>query len=330
MKEAKYYNKINDKIKCLLCPQGCLITSGGKTGFCRVRKNIDGKLYATTYGKVSSVSLDPIEKKPLYHFYPGSQIISLGAIGCNLSCDFCQNWHISQEEVPLSLLSPSEALEVALKYKDNIGISYTYNEPLIWYEYIFDVASQAKEKGLKNVLVTNGFLNEEPLREILPFIDAANIDLKSFNSEFYKKICKGKLSSILDAIKIFKEYCFVEITNLIIPTLNDSEEEIENLSSWIAENLGKDTPLHFSKYFPNYKMEIPATPIKTLEKAYNIAVKKLDFVYLGNIWDGKFSNTFCPNCKKLLIERIGYTTEIVNLKGNICKNCGKEIAGVFG
>lgn len=328
MKEAKFYRKLDNKIECLLCPQECIIAEK-KTGLCRVRKNINGILYATTYGKISSINLDPIEKKPLYHFYPGSKIISLGAIGCNLKCNFCQNWHISQEDAPLSLLSPSEAVEIALKYKENIGISYTYNEPLIWYEYVLDVAKLAKEKNLKNVLVTNGFLKEEPLRELLPFIDAANIDLKSFNFEFYKKICKGKLDSVLEAIKIFKEYCFVEITNLIIPTLNDSLEEIENLVFWIAENLGKDTPVHFSRYFPNYKLTLPPTPLETLEKAYNIATKKLDFVYLGNVWDREKSSTFCPGCKELLIERQGYNTRIVNLEGNTCKNCKRKISGVF-
>ncbi|MCK5595691.1 AmmeMemoRadiSam system radical SAM enzyme, partial [bacterium] len=223
-------------------------------------------------------------KKPLYHFYPGKLILSLGTIGCNFACPFCQNWQISQDRnVPTQYMPPSEAVEKALE-RNSIGIAYTYSEPMIWYEYVMDTAKLAKKKGLKNVLVTNGYINEDPLKELLPLIDAMNIDLKAFDEKFYREICKGDLETVLKTIKISSASCHIEITNLVIPGLNDTIEHFENLVNWIAENTGANTPLHFSRYFPQYKMKTSSvTPIETLEQAYKIAKEKLKSVYLGNI-----------------------------------------------
>jgi len=272
--------------------------------------------------------MDPIEKKPLYHFYPGTMVLSLGTIGCNFACVFCQNWTISQaniKDVQVEELSPEKAIQLALQ-NNSSAICYTYSEPSIWYEYVLDTARLAKKNSLKNILVTNGFINREPLIKLLPFIDAMNIDLKSFRNSFYQKYCKGSLSPILNTIELSKKYCHIEITNLIIPGLNDSEEEITEMVDWIS-SLSKDIPLHFSRYFPCYKMDIEATPISTLQKARSIAQKKLKYVYVGNIWDEEANTTYCSNCKKLLIKRTGYN--IVNLgldKNGKCKHCGTKVA----
>jgi len=320
------FDKKKGIIKCLLCPKECLIKKG-QVGFCRARQNIDNQLYSLIYSKVSSYGMDPIEKKPLYHFYPGTMVLSLGTIGCNFACAFCQNWTISQaniKDVQVEELSPEKAVQLALQ-NNSPGIAYTYSEPLIWYDYILDTAKLAKENNLKNILVTNGFINQEPLIKLLPFIDAMNIDLKSFRNSFYQKYCKGSLSPVLRTIKISKEYCHIELTNLIIPGLNDSEEEIKEMVDWIS-SLNEDIPLHFSRYFPCYKMDIKATPISTLYKARDIAQKKLKYVYVGNIWDEEANTTYCGNCKKILIKRTGYNIINVGLdKDGKCKFCGEKV-----
>ena len=283
MKEALYYEKLGSKrVKCHLCPYECSISDGSK-GACGVRINKDGTLTSEVYGKTTGISLDPIEKKPLYHYHPGEYILSVGTKGCNFHCDFCQNWHISQVlDAPTDDISSEEIVNKALGLK-SFGIAYTYNEPFIWYEFVLDTARLAKKKGLENVLVTNGFVNMEPLRGMLPFIDAMNIDLKSFNEAFYVKVCKGRLKPVLEVIKASAKSCHVELTTLLITALNDSEEEITRLVNWIYDNLGPEVPLHFSRYFPCYNMELPPTPIETLKRAEEIAKKKLKYVYLGNI-----------------------------------------------
>lgn len=283
MKEALFYEaKGNSKVQCRLCPHNCLIPEG-KLGLCGVRKNQKGKFYSLIYEEVTSVALDPIEKKPLYHFHSGESILSIGTKGCNLSCLFCQNWNISLDlDVPTEKVN-SEFIIKRSKQVKSFGIAYTYNEPFIWYEFVLDTAKLAKKEGLRNVLVTNGYVNLEPLKIILPFIDAMNIDLKSIEDKFYTKICGGHLDPVLETIKESSKHCHIELTNLIIPTLNDSDENITKLVNWIYENLGDSVPLHFSRYFPCYKLDIPPTPLATLEKAENIAKKKLKFVYLGNV-----------------------------------------------
>jgi len=282
VKEALYYEEIHGrKVHCHLCPYECMIGPGGK-GACGVRQNIEGILYSLVYGKTTGISLDPIEKKPLYRFHPGEHILSLGTRGCNLHCDFCQNWHISQDvDGPMENITSLEVVERA-KELDSFGVAYTYNEPFIWYEFVLDTAKLARQNGLKNVLVTNGFVNIEPLKGMLPHIDAMNIDLKAFDEDFYLKICKGSLKPVLDVIKLSAKACHVELTNLIIPTLNDSEDSIKKMVDWIYSNLGPAVPLHLSRYFPCYNMDLPPTPIESLKRAAHIAREKLKYVYIGN------------------------------------------------
>ena len=283
MHEALYYDKLDGKrVHCHLCPNECLIADG-RRGACGVRLNKDGALYAEVYGKTTGIALDPIEKKPLYHFHPGEYILSLGTKGCNFRCDFCQNWHLSQQlDSPTEDITSEDAVARAREV-GSFGIAYTYNEPFVWYEFVLDTAKLARKNGLANVLVTNGYVNMAPLEGILPYIDAMNIDLKSFDESFYAKICRGKLKPVLDVIKRSAKSCHVELTTLIIPTLNDSEEMIRREVDWIRENAGADTPLHFSRYFPCYKMTLPPTPVATLEMAGRIAREKLKYVHLGNV-----------------------------------------------
>ncbi len=286
-KEASYYEKAGGNVRCRLCPQDCSIKPGA-AGVCKARGNIGGRLYSLNYGRITSIALDPIEKKPLNRFFPGSYILSAGSFGCNLKCSFCQNWSISQvsESNPDAMGITSEILVQKadeLKGKGNIGIAYTYNEPFIWFEFVLDTAILAKKEGLCNVLVTNGFVNPEPLAEIMPFIDAMNIDVKSFSDDFYRKICGGRLEHVMKTVGEAASRCHVEVTTLIIPDLNDSIDEIDRLAKWLS-SVSPDIPLHLSRYFPNYKlMDKPPTSLITLEKAYAKARKHLKYVYLGNI-----------------------------------------------
>ncbi len=326
MKVAKFYKQQSNRLTCLLCPLECSLASG-KTGKCFGKKNIDNTLYAVNYGKVASVAIDPIEKKPLYHFKPGSTILSTGQNGCNLSCSFCQNWQISQQQVPTRSISADELAKTALT-EETCGIAYTYSEPLIWWEFLRDVCPAVRKKGLSNVLVTNGFINEKPLRQLLPFIDAMNIDLKSFNPTFYGNLCGGKLDDVLRTISIASEYVHLEITTLLIPGENDSVSEIEKLTDFIA-TLNVNIPLHFSAYSPRYKLDRKATPPSLIEKAILIAEKKLNFVYAGNISLKGKSDTLCPGCSNVLIRRNFYKTDICGIKDGLCSDCGRKADIVF-
>jgi pyruvate formate lyase activating enzyme len=286
MREALYWQEGTTKnsVNCLLCPQMCVIAQD-KKGFCRVRQNLEGRLYTLNYGKCSSYGMDPIEKKPLYHFYPGSYIFSVGTFGCNMGCGFCQNWRIAHGEPDTIDISPEKLVEIAsgdFQSRRSIGIAYTYSEPFMWYEFIRDTAPLARQAGLKNVLVTNGFINPEPLSELLPFIDAMNIDVKGFNEKYYNHTCAGNLEPVLRTVEKANSNCHVEVTTLLVTGLNDSEEEISALADWLA-GVNKDIPLHLSRYFPNYKMELPPTPLATMERAREIAQQKLKYVYLGNV-----------------------------------------------
>ncbi|KPL01073.1 MAG: radical SAM protein [candidate division Zixibacteria bacterium SM23_73_3] len=323
-KDALFWEKKEDgRIQCLLCPVGCVIADG-KIGVCMGRKNEGGILYAINYGRLVSLAIDPIEKKPLYHFHPGTQILSTGPNGCNMSCQCCQNWVISQEESPTEFVTPEDLVKVALK-ENSVGIAYTYTEPLIWYEYILDTAKIARERELTNVLVTNGYIHEEPLKKLLPLIDAMNIDLKSMDDDFYKKICKAKLLPILRTIELcHRNKIHVEITNLLIPTLNDSDEQIQKLVDFVA-NLSDRIPLHFSRYFPTYKMDILPTPLDTLQKAFLLGKRKLKYIYVGNAYIPNTSNTYCPECNELLIRRDGYYTSVAGIKDRKCKKCGASV-----
>lgn len=339
MIEAKYWEPVAEKneVQCLLCPNACVIARG-KTGLCRVRCNIDGKLFTVIGDYCCSAHMDPIEKKPLYHFHPGSKILSLGTFGCNFSCVFCQNWTLSHVDSqylkPENIgsaadhITPADVLGLLEKHKasGNIGIAYTYNEPSIWYEFVLETAKLIHEHGFVNVLVSNGYLSEKPLRELMPFIDAVNIDIKSINPEFYVKFCKSRLQPVLEYCKIIKEQALLEITNLVIPTLNDSEHDLQGLVSWVSDNLGDTTPIHFSAYHPDFKLDIPPTPVKTLERAYEIASKKLKYVYVGNVSKDKWNNTHCPSCGKEVITRVGMGVESCSLKeGNLCASCNKHV-----
>ncbi len=286
MISALFYKKIRDKtVQCQLCPHFCTLKKE-REGKCRVRKNIDGKLFSLSYARPVSINIDPISKKPIYHMLQGTETFSIGMAGCNLKCNHCQNWEISQESPEKFITQEVNARDLirkALKLKCP-SISYTYTEPLVSYEFVLDIAKLAKESSLKNIIVSNGFINKEPLIELCKYLDAANIDIKAFNEEFYKKICNARLKPVLESLKTLKENkVHIEITNLIIPGLNDNFREIEEMCKWIKNNLG-DVPIHFSRFFPMYKMkDKEPTPLKTLEKAYKIAKRHLSFVHLGNV-----------------------------------------------
>ncbi|MFW6034947.1 MAG: AmmeMemoRadiSam system radical SAM enzyme [Halothermotrichaceae bacterium] len=327
MKEAKYYQTKGNGVQCQLCPQMCFITEG-ETGLCQSRINEDGVLKTANYARISSMGIDPIEKKPLYHFFPGSRILSVGTFGCNFSCQFCQNWQISQNKPPLQEVSPAELVDIAVK-KDTIGIAYTYSEPSIWYEYIEAAGKLVHENNLKNVMVTNGYLNKEPLTDLIPLMDGINIDLKSFNEDFYKKVCGGRLEPVLDNIKLVaaSKDTHLELTTLIIPDYNDNKEELKHLFKWIAD-IDTDIPLHLSRYYPKHKLNAPQTPVETMELAYQRAKDYLNNVYIGNMNTENGTNTFCPVCNKKIIERKIYSTEN-KLKVNKCPECGRVITGTY-
>jgi pyruvate formate lyase activating enzyme len=322
--KAEYSEKLDgQKVRCLLCPAECLLTEG-KAGICGCRFNRNGQLMTDNFGELVSACYDPIEKKPLYHFHPGSIIFSTGPNGCNLSCDNCQNWEISQTRVQTHYVTPYELVELAGK-NGSIGVAYTYTEPLIWFEYIMQAGRLMREVGLKNVLVSNGYINPKPLDELMPIIDAANIDLKAMKPQFYRTVCKGKLEPILSNIKRFYEAgIHLEITNLVITGLNDSDSDFENLTDFIA-GISTRIPVHFSAYYPTFKMRNPPTPVERLLRAYEIASRKLAFVYLGNVHLSDKSDTFCPECKVCLIRRRGYDISVLGLKDGKCSQCGYEI-----
>jgi pyruvate formate lyase activating enzyme len=332
MKEAMHWKALNGgKIKCGLCPRYCLIKEGC-VGNCGVRKNIKGKLFSLVYGKVCSAGVDPIEKKPLFHFLPGSRSFSIATAGCNLHCLHCQNWGISQaspEDVPGEKMEPEEIVRGAVS-KGCKSISYTYTEPTVFYEYVLDTAKIARKKGIRNVLVSNGYINPEPLKEICKYIDAANIDLKG-DDRFYEEVCGVKdRKPVLESLKILKkEGIHTEVTYLIIPTYNDSRKEIEETCRWIGREIGRETPVHFSRFFPMHEMEyVETTPRETLEMAREIGKKYLDFVYVGNIFVDEGEDTICPKCGKILIHREGYDVAENEIKNGKCK-CGHKIAGVW-
>jgi pyruvate formate lyase activating enzyme len=330
--QAAYFTSESGKVHCHLCPHHCLIKDG-QTGICRVRRNVNGILQVETYGRLAAIHLDPIEKKPLYHFYPGSSILSVGSVGCNMRCKFCQNCDISQvgvnEFVALEEYTVDGLVQEAYSIKENIGIAFTYNEPSIFYEFMVDVAQASHLLGLKNVMVTNGFIETEPLQNLLPFIDAFNVDLKAFNDIFYRKLTNSHLEPVKQTLMLLrKAQKHFEITNLIIPGHNDSIEEFQQMINWIHDKLGKETILHLSKYFPRYQFTKAATPDSVLEHLYNIAIKKLDYVYVGNI-DNHMPghHTVCQSCGTILIKRSGYQIDVASLtKDGNCASCGSKAA----
>ncbi len=319
--------------QCQLCPKLCVIEPG-QSGECRVRINIDGVLRTVVYGYPCSIHVDPVEKKPLFHFLPSTNILSLATVGCNLHCRNCQNWEISQanpEDSRAIFCPPEKLVQLTGQYRC-LSLAYTYTDPIIYYEYTYDTAKLAKQANIRNVLVTAGYINEEPWKKLLQYVDAANIDLKAMSDDFYRQVCSATLKPVQKALVLAKASgILVEVTNLIIPTLNDKPEQIHELARWVKANLGGDTPMHFSRFFPRYKMRnLPPTSLKTLDLAREIAMSEgLNFVYIGNISSKEGQNTYCPDCKSLLIERSGYTILQNRLKDGCCPDCGKEIYGVW-
>lgn len=331
----QYQNTLNDnKVQCTICPRSCKLEEGQK-GFCQVRQNIQGNVVLTSYGYNTGLAVDPIEKKPLYHFYPGSKVLSFGTLGCNMGCQFCQNWHISKsKENPQKLnFTEPEKIAILAQKLDCKSVAFTYNDPVIFFEYALDTAKICHEMDIKTVAVTAGYISPEPRKEFFTHMDAANIDLKGFSEEFYKRNCLAKLGPILETIKFVKQEtnCWLELTTLLIEGENDSNEELEKECAWIIENLGPDVPLHFSAFHPAYKfMNHPSTRLVTLLRAYGIAKKAgIKYVYTGNTADIETSTTYCASCAKPIIKRDGFRVLETSLEHENCKFCGEKCGGVF-
>jgi pyruvate formate lyase activating enzyme len=321
------------EIQCELCPKQCRVPTG-KRGVCRVRENRDGKYYSLVYANPCAFHLDPIEKNPLFHVLPGTRSLSLATAGCNFWCKFCQTWEISQAspEDVYSYEIPPEIVVKRAKQMRARSVAYTFVEPVIFYEYMVDVGPCAKNEGLLSLVHSNGFINPGPLRNLCSSLDAANIDLKAFTDEFYRELCGGELDPVLETLKTLKqENIHVEITNLIIPTKNDDMSMVREMCLWVRAELGSDTPIHFSRFYPLYKLKnLPPTPVSTLEEAREVALSSgLEYVYIGNVPGHEGENTFCSRCKKMIIQRIGFMIGEVHLKGGKCKYCGKPIPGIW-
>ena len=332
-KEALFYRKVEGGVECLHCPNGCILAAGD-TGICRNRVNHQGKLYSIAYGNPCAVHVDPIEKKPFFHFLPTTHAYSIAASGCNFACLNCQNWEISQfspRETQNEDLMPERVVEECVKYKCE-SIAYTYSEPTTFYEYALDTAALARIKKIRNVWKSNGSINEQPLRKLCKVMDAANIDLKSYDDEIYRKLSSGRLAPILNTLKVFKEEkVWLEITNLVIPTWTDNLDMIKRMCDWLVQSGLRDCPLHFSRFNPLYKLtQLPMTPVSTLERAREIALKAgVSYVYIGNVPGHAAENTYCHNCSKMIIERRGYQILSNNLDKGKCKFCGLSVPGVW-
>lgn len=327
MKEAKYWEPVEDgAVKCNLCPHHCLIQEGGN-GICRVRENKKGKLYSIIYGKAASLAVDPIEKKPLYHFHPGTKVLSYGTMGCNFKCKYCQNASLSYGDPKSPFLEDHTVEDIVRKASKYDGVAWTYNEPTISYEFSYDVFKKLKEKhGGYTVYVTNGYIEEQPLKDLAPYLDAMNIDVKAFDDGFYKKIVRGKLQPVLDTCELAVDLgIHVEVTYLVVPGYNDSREEIRDFSEWVKNSLGEDTVIHFSRFHPDHDMRnVPATSEKKMKKARKIALDSgLNFVYLGNL--PADNDTRCPECEKTIVSRSFFSSSNVELDDGRCPDCGREI-----
>jgi len=321
------------KVKCDLCPKACVIAPG-ESGECRVRVNIDGVLRAVTYGFPLTAHVDPVEKKPFFHYHPGKPILSFATAGCNLHCKGCQNWEISQanpEDIDAFYAPPRKLVDVALAKRIPM-IAATYTEPLVYYEFTLDTAKAGLAAGIKTAIVSAGYANPKPLRKLYKVVDAATIDVKAFDDAFYREVCDGGLAPVLNGLVIAREAgVWLEISNLVVPGMNDSDKNIKGLTKWIVKNLGPDTPVHFLRFFPRYRMKnIPPTPVTTLEKARKTALDAgLHYVYLGNVPGNEAENTFCPGCKRVIIKRVGYHLQENHVRHGRCEYCETKIAGRF-
>ncbi len=329
-KEAILYEKVDNALNCKICQRRCII-SPGKTGFCGMRENVDDKIYSLNYAAVSSAAVDPIEKKPLFHFYPGSMVFSLGSVGCNFRCRHCQNWGISQaelENIPTRDMLPKDAIRLTKEYECK-SIAWTYNEPTMWFEYTLDSAKIARKEDIKTIYVTNGYMSEESFQEIKPYLDAANIDLKGMTEKFYQDLCEARLEPVLDTIvRMHDAKIHIEVTNLMIPGYNDSDEDIRSLVKFMVDEVGVEVPLHFTRFFPQYQMqELPPTEIKYLEKAYKIARDAgMKYVYIGNVPTADGENTYCPECGETVIQRDGFSVMSDKIKETRkCPRCKADI-----
>jgi len=332
--EARFYRKLDeDKIQCELCPHSCAVAHG-KRGLCRVRENREGVLYTLVYARVCALHIDPIEKKPIFHYLPGTTALSLGTAGCNVHCQFCQNWEISQsnpEQISAEYLPPESIGAAALRYGCPT-IAYTYSEPVIYSEYLMDVADAGHEAGVRSIVVSNGYMGREALRAAYGKMDAVKIDLKAFSESYYKSVVGGQLKPVLESLVTLREMDkWIEIVYLVVPTLNDSEAEVRGLAQWVKANLGADVPLHFTQFHPAYRMpETPITPVATLERSKAIAdAEGLHYVYIGNVPGHLAQNTYCPSCNKLIVERVGFTAGQVRIEKGCCGYCQHPIAGVW-
>lgn len=334
-KEALWYQKAGDgkgTVKCALCPRRCTIADGG-TGFCRARRNYSGTLIATGYALPCSINVDPVEKKPFFNFYPSSRSFSLACAGCNLRCKFCQNWEISQIS-PLesrNYLTPVSQIPVMAQGQGCRSVAFTYTEPTTYFEYMLEAAKAARSKGILAVTHSNGFINPEPQAELCRHLDAANIDLKGFSEKFYESVCEGELAPVLESLKNYRKHgIWLEVTNLVIPGYNDSPGMITEMCGWIRQNLGAHTPVHFSRFFPLYKLTaVQPTPVATLEMAREIALKAgLKYPYIGNLPGHPGNSTYCPKCRKIVIRRSGFSVLEQHLKAGRCSYCGEKIDGV--
>ena len=329
MKEAMFYRREEaEQLRCTLCPRSCRIAPG-KCGYCGVRRNSGGRLEALTWCRPAAVQIDPIEKKPLAFFLPGSRTFSLGTFGCNLGCVFCQNDELSRGSYPLGFrereVAPEEIVEAALRHGCR-SVAFTYNEPGIWFEYIMDV--MRADPDLHLVLVTNGFLNEEPLRQLCGVADAINLDVKGFTEDFYGKICEGRLADVMRSARIIRdEGVHLEITYLVIPGHNDSEDEVGSFCGWVRDELGADVPVHFTRFHPDFEMmDVPMTPVETVMRCREIGMGcGLEYVFVGNVVTEHADNTYCPGCGAMLVSRLGYLVDIVGLDGDRCSSCGRRI-----
>jgi len=334
MKAAFLETLENNKVRCTLCPHNCLLKPG-ETGKCTVRHNNEGTLVTETFNTVSALSIDPVEKKPLYHFYPGTQILSVGSFGCNMKCSFCQNHDISQPTIDIlnrrkNTLSSRQIILEARGIDSNIGLAFTYNEPVVWYEFMKDMAVKARSEGMSTVMVSNGYINRDPLKEIMNYINAFNIDLKAFNDNFYREIAGARLKPVLKTlIEIGRSGKHLEITYLIIPGYNDNRNEFRDCISWLHDNIGPDVVLHLSRYFPSYNFSAPPTPASTMHEMHNIAKEKINFVYPGNINIPGIMDTVCPDCGSLITSRSGYSIKHRNIENGKCTDCGRLIYKYF-
>jgi pyruvate formate lyase activating enzyme len=333
-KEAMFYSKINkNRVICELCPRSCVIEPG-KRGYCRNRENQNGTLYSIIYNQPCSMGVEPIEKAPFYHFLPGEMRLTLATASCNQRCKYCQNWEISQksvEELDNYYRTPEDIIKIAQQESLKI-ICFTYTEPMVFYEYMYDIAELAKNAGIKTAVVSGGYVNTAPLESLCKVVDAIKIDLKGFDQSFYQDVCGSELTPVLEACKtVRKSGVHLELVNLVVPTLNDDTTKIKAMCLWVKDNLGTDVPIRFTRFFPQYKLQnLPPTPVTTLEQAVGIAKQTgLKYVYIGNVPGHEFDNTYCPNCGKLLLKRQGYSLLENNLSSDRCKFCGTEIYGVF-